>query len=246
MLQLLAKALRLIDWRYCRMAFGWCPVCAQRRLFVRLANSDIGIRCGRCRASAVSLSLVDVLRRQLPALAGLDVYELSTRGPVHAWLQRQGARVTGSEYRAGVPSGQWQDGVLCQDVQTLSFGDASFDLCTSTDVFEHVADDGAGFRELWRVLRPRGVCVFTVPLQATGTTIERARVAADGTIVHLLEPEYHGDPASVSDRILALRNYGDDIGERLRQAGFALVTLETPLHAWFGINRRVIVARKAV
>jgi ubiquinone/menaquinone biosynthesis C-methylase UbiE len=32
-------------------------------------------------------------------------------------------------------------------VQRLSFADASFDLCTSTEVFEHVPDDRAGLRE---------------------------------------------------------------------------------------------------
>ena len=44
------------------------------------------------------------------------------------------------------------------------YGDASFDLCTSTEVFEHMPDDLNGFSEIRRVLRPGGRFVFTVLL----------------------------------------------------------------------------------
>jgi SAM-dependent methyltransferase len=110
--------------------------------------------------------------------------------------------------------------VLCQDVQQLTFPDASFDVCTSTEVFEHVADDARGFREIRRVLRAGGAFVFTVPLGDAEATVERAE-SQGGRIVHLLPPEYHGDRIRGRDRVLAFRNYGRDIVERLRTAGFA-------------------------
>ena len=53
---------------------------------------------------------------------------------------------------------------MCQDVQHLTFDDAEFDICTSTEVFEHVPDDIKGFKEIYRVLKDDGVFIFTVPI----------------------------------------------------------------------------------
>jgi SAM-dependent methyltransferase len=180
----------------------------------------------------------------MPQLQHRDVYELSARGALYQWLQRQGATLTGSEYFPNVASGNYCNGVLCQDVQALSFADNSFDLCTSTDVFEHVADDYKGFVQIARVLKPGGVFIFTVPLTGGEATIERARVTQSGSIEHLLPPEYHGDPVGQSGRILALRNYGNDIVERLCQAGFSGAEIIQPRQHWFGSGRAVVVATK--
>jgi hypothetical protein len=45
-------------------------------------------------------------------------------------------RTAASEYFNEVAPGAWRDGVQCQDVQRLTFADASFDVCTSTEVFD--------------------------------------------------------------------------------------------------------------
>jgi SAM-dependent methyltransferase len=45
----------------------------------------------------------------------------------------------------------------------LPFADASFDTVISTQVWEHVEDPGAAAREAFRVLRPGGHLVVTVP-----------------------------------------------------------------------------------
>lgn len=45
----------------------------------------------------------------------------------------------------------------------LPFSDASFDVVIATDVLEHVPDDQAAVREMFRVLRPGGLAVVTVP-----------------------------------------------------------------------------------
>lgn len=137
------------------------------------------------------------------------------------------------------------NGIPHQDVQRLTFPDSSFDLCTSTDVLEHVQDGSRAFRELWRILKPGGLLVFTVPLSAAAETVERAWLDAEGRLHHRLPPEYHGDPVSSDGHILAWRNYGNDICQRLLQAGFAVVTLELPQgHLAWAYCRQVVVARK--
>jgi SAM-dependent methyltransferase len=217
-----------------------CPVCGPS-LLLRLAPNVIAVRCLRCTASAITLSLVSVLGAVRPRLDGLSVYELSARGPLVEFLRRRAANLTTSEYLDGVPPGTARGGVRCEDVQQLTFRDASFDLCTSTEVFEHVADDARGFREVRRVLRSGGAFVFTVPLRGD-TTVERAQVR-DGQIVHLLPPEYHGDRIRGRNRVLAFRTYGLDIVDRLRTAGFERAHIDWRCrNAFLGHGGGVVVA----
>ena len=113
-----------------------------------------------------------------------------------------------------------KNSVVCQDVQNLFLNDESFDLVTSTEVFEHVPDDSKGFSEIYRVLKKDGYFIFTVPLSDKPKTVERCLLQPDGTIIHQLEPEYHGDQIRGQGRVLAFRNYGLDITERLESCGF--------------------------
>lgn len=212
-------------------------------MHVQLRADELAVRCLYCGASAVSQSIIDVISAQCPDLAHLDVLELSARGTLARWLDRRAGNLTLSEYMPGEPSGRRVAGVRNEDVQQLSLADASVDLVTSTEVFEHVADDARGFAQVHRVLRPGGRFIFTVPLTGQPTTHERA-VVRDGRVVHLDAPEYHGDPFTGSDRVLCMRNYGEDIVERLRDAGFARAGIVTPTPSMFGYARRVVVAGK--
>lgn len=53
--------------------------------------------------------------------------------------------------------------VIQGDAQALPFTDASFDQAVCSEVLEHLPDDAAAVREIFRVLRPGGTAVFTVP-----------------------------------------------------------------------------------
>lgn len=185
---------------------------------IRLHRGDAGQRCVRCLSTFRHRAIGRVLEdRRIPTDA--TVYELSSRGALYRYLARRFSDVTASEYFDDVPPGSYKAGVQCQDVEHLTYPDRSFDLVTSTEVFEHVADDARGFREILRVLRPGGHFVFTVPLTDEAQTIERA-VRRNGDIVHLLEPEYHGDRLRGQGTVLAFRTYGRDIVERMADAGF--------------------------
>ena len=172
------------------------------------------------------------------------VYEMSSGGAFCRHLRRSFARVTVSELFDDVAPGAFRHGIQCQDVQRLTYADASFDVVTSTEVLEHVPDDRRAFAELHRVLRPRGVLVFTVPLMEAETTIERARLER-GAVVHLCQPEYHGDRLRGRRAALAFRTYGMDILDRLRAAGFeaGLERVDDRRHAITG--GKVVVGRKA-
>jgi len=242
MLQRVRKAIHMLQPVAFRLGWWACPLCGHH-LQLRLDIDEMGVRCARCGASPVTQSIVAVIRAECPALTALSAYELSSRGALVDWLAARVGKLTTSEYLPGVAPGDTAGGVRCEDVQHLSFADAMFDLCTSTEVFEHVADDHAGFSELRRVLRPGGKFIFTVPLGGAEHTVERARMIGGG-VVHLLEPEYHGDPYSPGTRVLCMRNYGSDIVERLRAAGFSSARLLRPAADMMHCARTVVVAER--
>jgi SAM-dependent methyltransferase len=145
---------------------------------------------------------------------------LSSRGALYKFLKGKFQNLYFSEYFDDVPLGLMKNSVVCQDVQNLLLNDESFDLVTSTEVFEHVPDDSKGFSEIYRVLKKDGYFIFTVPLLDNPKTVERCFLQPDGTIIHQLEPEYHGDQIRGQGRVLAFRNYGLDITKRLESYGF--------------------------
>ncbi|HRP72176.1 MAG TPA: class I SAM-dependent methyltransferase [Luteimonas sp.] len=210
---------------------------------MRLGSDEMLVRCLRCQGTPVHLSLIAAIRAHLPALARLDAYELSTRGAVHAFLKAHCASLASSEFLPDTPPGEAQEGIRNEDVQRLTFKDASFDLCTSTEVFEHVPDDIAGFRELARVLRPGGWICLTVPVSAGPTTVQRAHLTPGG-IEHILPPSYHGDRLTGADTVLVYRDYGLDIVDRVKCSGFSIARLWSPPVDFFGHARRVLVARR--
>lgn len=53
--------------------------------------------------------------------------------------------------------------VTLGEIGAMPFPDASFDLAVVTDVIEHVDDDRGALAEVWRVLRPNGKAILTVP-----------------------------------------------------------------------------------
>lgn len=237
-----AKVLKTIKWQELRTMIAHCPLCNCRRVMIKLDADEMAVRCLSCEASAACMSIVSVLRKVRSNISSLDVYELSSRGALFNYLNKEAKSLASSEYFPDLASGEFRNGVQCQDVQQLSFPDASFDMCTSTEVFEHVPDDSRGFSEILRVLRPNGVFIFTVPLHDSCTTVERAALGPNGQVQHLLDPEYHGDPIGTG-RILVFRDYGRDITETLCDAGFAKAEILRPADRipW-GYARPVIVA----
>ncbi|MCL2393458.1 MAG: methyltransferase domain-containing protein [Acidimicrobiaceae bacterium] len=98
--------------------------------------------------------------------------------------------------------------MLKLDLQDLQLPDASFDVILTPHVLEHVPDTDAALRELFRVTAPGGSVFLMVPM-ATGLTAAPT------------EPEYH------ADHTLVYWNFGWDLGDKLRAAGFSVECLVT-------------------
>jgi len=239
----LRAGLSLLRLRHAAIRAFLCPLCGPSFL-LKLDNNEIAVRCMRCGATPISMSLGLVVKTLVPNLRHARVCELSARGAFFHFLRRHANTVVGSEYIEGVPSGTTVNGVRVEDVQHLSFAAQSFELCTSTEVFEHVADDRRAFSEMHRVLKPAGMLLFTVPINLKSETFDRAAVS-NGALIHFSSPEFHLDPARGSSPVLCFRNYGRDITDRLLEAGFSdAEVIVVDGASWFGHARPVILARK--
>jgi SAM-dependent methyltransferase len=127
-----------------------------------------------------------------------------------------------SEYGSTDPA------VPSEDILNLSYPDKSFDLVLTSDSLEHIPDVDRALAEVRRVLRVGGRHVFTIPvLWDREKTVVRAYVNERGETVHLLPPCYHGGSLNVED-CLAFYEYGRDVADRVRAAGFDVVVESSP------------------
>lgn len=204
-----------------RVALGQCPRCGNR-LFASFGRSAFLTRCLGCKANVVTLSTVAVLRKF--EVSRLRAHELSSYGATFEYLRDQCPNFTFSEY---IPNGPaFVGGIRNEDVTALSFASDSLDLLTSNGVMEHVPEDVRGYAECFRVLKPGGMLIFTVPLYDTESTVKMASMEGDGKIVWHREPEYHdsrrGGPKSAPT---FWRHSCRDMVDRVRQVGFSHVDL---------------------
>lgn len=215
---------------------GWCGLCcsATRFAFGGKTGDPVNLReemhCERCELNArnrVALSMVLALAGRREA----RVYSTEQASPAFRWLKRAFPDAIGSEYfdeQGGARLRRQLQALFDpapelrhEDVTALSFADRDLDLVLSSDVLEHVPDYRSALAEFARVLRPGGDLVLTVPfMDNSHQSLLRAEIEADGSIVHHVEPEYHGDPVSPHG-VLAFHSFGWDLLDALREAGFA-------------------------
>jgi len=230
-----------------------CSVCGSDGPFVRSDRpTRESFECSACGASlryrhqaevllllfaSRERTLADLVRS--PRVRGLDVYEPGISGPFRRLFRQHPSYVNSYLWR-GVEPGVSQEGVRCEDLQALTFPDGSFDLVVSSDIFEHVRDPWLAFREVFRVLRPGGVHVFTVPFAwpLPSTTVRRVDTSTSEDR-HLLEPVFHGSPVD-PEGSLVYTDFGLDLPERLRELGF-----RTSVHHGYRNNLTLASARPA-
>jgi hypothetical protein len=177
-----------------------CPCCGGhfRRMSRRRISGWGGI-CPRCRshprhrAIALLLARGDLPGRRLLHFAPEPLFD-----PLFARLPDI-ERVTADLH---APAD------LRIDISDMDLPDSSFDLILCSHVLEHVPDDRAAMRELRRVLSGDGLALMLVPFRPAVPTYEDPSIS------------------SPLDRMVAfgqqdhVRIYGNDLPDRLHEAGF--------------------------
>lgn len=109
--------------------------------------------------------VLSVLERYLPPGKRLDVLDAGCGGGATLESLRRYGSATGLELEeeaVDYASDRGRD-VVQGSIEKMPFDDESFDLVLALDVIEHVPNDSCALRELYRVLRPGGSLLVTVP-----------------------------------------------------------------------------------
>jgi hypothetical protein len=207
------------------------------------------LACRRCGLNNRLRASLKLFQQECEPTLEARIYLTERVTPTYQWLAERFRSLVGSEFIPGEHrSGDLVRGVRHEDLQALSFDDESFEHVVSFDVLEHVPDHRRSLAEAHRILAPGGSFLFTAPFRAErAETLVRARRREDGTIVHLLEPEYHGNPVDPEGGALAYRLFGWDLLRDLASAGFrGAVALNywSREHGHLGDPQFVFLARK--
>ena len=192
---------------------GHCPACSRDVTFVA---SDAWLRdhyrCSNCGSIPRERALIVAIERYFPDWRSLTIHESS---PANRGASKRLAQdcpgYQPSQFFPGVELGSRVGQVRCENLEALTFPDASVDLHVTQDVLEHVYHPSKVFREIARTLRPGGAHVFTTPLVNKDKPSQlRARIGKDGQISHLEPPVYHGNPISDKGSLVTM-DWGYDI-----------------------------------
>jgi len=197
---------------------------------IRIPNWRERMLCPSCgmnnRQRAIAAAILNTLRRRQAELDRIPrVYLTEQVTPMFRYFERlPHAEWIGSEYLGPeLAGGAIRGGLRHEDVEALSFEDASMDLVVSCSVIEHVNEPMDAVGEMARILRPGGELFLEVPFDVSKEKNVRRARNVDGKIEHLLAPVYHGDPMS-SEGTLVFTDFGWELYDRIRDSG--LLTCE--------------------
>jgi SAM-dependent methyltransferase len=209
-----------------------CRCCNRFSLIASFSEGEEAKLCVRCRSNLRYEMLATYLRSLNLDWKTLTALELDHRSPLRPMLSQAGTYYRSYYSNSDKLGSVRPDGARCEDITQLTFEPNSLDLIISSDVLEHVPDPNSAFRECYRVLKPGGFHLFTVPPRAA--TRKRAEIV-DGKINFLTEPDYHSDPLNPQG-ILAFWDYGLDAAEVFGRSGLEISIAAGPT----GKDQRVI------
>ncbi len=228
---------------------GQCNICGWQGEFLHPDQEREGLHCGNCASSARYRAVIYWLGRvtgrndrplhEWNPDRSIAILESSARGSYPMMLADKfdyyETEFDPEKIAAGAPPRRYAD------FQRLGFADNTFDIAIASDVFEHVRDDAAGYREILRTLKPQGTFILTVPYaHQQARTVTRIDTSGPAD-VHILEPEYHGG----GGHTITYRNYGRDLLPLLRQTGFSVMHAVTDLPRHAVPPMSVILAQKS-
>jgi SAM-dependent methyltransferase len=173
---------------------------------------------------------LDLVEALLPPLAGLRVLDVGCGGGdyVHALLAR-GADARGLEpgdqklataSRLPTEAGRR---IVAGDVGRAPFASESFDALLANEMLEHVSDDAAALREMWRLLRPGGRLVLLSPNRLHPFETHGVFTRGSGRRLSHALPGVPWIPLPLGRRLLHYwaRNYWPwELRRLVREAGF--------------------------
>lgn len=234
---------------------GYCAICnkqTQFRLGAELWHPSHGffyreaLSCASCTLNARMRAALHYARDVIKVDVNAHIYVTERVTALYDFVKRIYPNTIGSEFLPGVALGEIENGVRCEDLTQLTFEGDQFDAVFSFDVLEHVPDYRAAAREIFRTLRSGGVLLLTAPLcMDRKLTVKLAQLRNDGTIDHIYEPSYHGNPLGPPS--LCFSDFGWEVLDAFREAGFLnpkAILYYDPALGYAGQPQPLIVAKK--
>ena len=211
-----------------------CEACGATYRVVHLASTILEL---------LGLGQYSSLKESLGELTKKHIYEIGCTGAINQLLAATRNFVFSDFFDDTPPGFRNASGILCEDVQKLSFDDGSFDLIISQDVLEHIPDPFRGLSEIYRVLKPNGYHIFTVPFHADmARSVSRVRLES-GILHHILPPVYHGDPVREKGSLVCT-DFGQDFLNLLQEIGFEVSSREISHEQFPNGGNIVFITRK--
>lgn len=198
----LARGLWFVGRRFC------CPCCGWKlRGFVGrwgLWTSNRDGYCPRCNSKARHRRLWLFLEKRADLTRACCMLEVAPWWSFARRLRRMPKiRFVGLDLECTGPQVN-----LIGDARAIPLAEGSCDLALCVHVLEHIPEDTSVIAELYRVLKPGGHALVSVPLRLDGPTLEDPTVTDPEERARLFGERGH------------VRYYGLDLGDRLRAAGF--------------------------
>jgi SAM-dependent methyltransferase len=197
-----------------------CPICGHDGIMISVGHPPRwDARCANCGSRE---------RHRLLWLWASDggVNRLSDKHILHFAPEKALRRVLADNPRYETADLR-QHGVTHRvDITKLPMADGLYDVVIANHVLEHIDNDRLAIRELFRVLRPGGQALLTVPINPT-----RDVTYEDATITDTAERQAHFNAPDHR------RFYGLDFADRLKEAGFLIETyrLTPPQEVMYGL-----------
>lgn len=179
--------------------------------------------CPHCASKNRERLILDVIRTHLD-IGNKKILHFSPERQLSHYLH-QTAKVTSVDIAPGF---YWHidKAITYADATRLPFNDNTFDVAIANHILEHIPDDRAAMKEIYRVLKTGGVAILQVPYSET--------------LPHTIEEPFIDDPVRQAARfgqrdhvrIYALNDYT----ARLVQAGFRVRLLAADMLAPFRIH----------
>ncbi len=151
-----------------------------------------------------------------------EIYLTEQITPIFTYFSSKYANVTGSEFLGDkVPYGTCDErGIRNETLCALTFSDETFEAVVSLDVIEHIPDYYSAFKECFRVLKPGGKLMWSVPFSPSLETNYVLARLINGEVEYVVNPpHYHGDPLS-PEGILCYTLFGWEMLNQVRTIGF--------------------------
>lgn len=133
--------------------------------FLRKIISDVGNNNESNRDQWVKLSLKNMPEGLVILDVGAGQQKYRSDCCHLKYTSQDFCQYSGNDSDVGLQSANWDtSGIdIVSDITSIPVSDESFDVILCTEVLEHIPDPISALKEFYRILRPDGILIITVP-----------------------------------------------------------------------------------